>query len=177
MLLRSSFSALPAALLLATACGAPPGTAFVVRGSVVAVRTDAPFAIHPDLPPRVERTLDVALRYWGGGWADLDGRQITLLHGPYVACGGAVAAIGCFDGDLVVSASDPGAGPFRCVEQTALVHEVGHAVIGDPHHDDPRWMDFEAVRAALAGRAGYAEGGACACDLAVRVWQHPPDAR
>lgn len=166
-----------AALALVVAGCGDRADGFSVRGVTVVVRTSAPFAQQVDLPARIEGTLDAALAYWGGSWADLEGHRLTLLDGPYVACAGSSGATGCFDGGLAVSASDPGAGTFRCVEQTVLVHEVGHAVIGDPQHEDPRWMDFEAVRAALAGRAGYAQDGACACDLAVRVWQHPPDPR
>lgn len=164
------------ALVLAAACG-DGGADFHVRGVAVVVRTSAPFAHQGDLPARIEGTLGAALAYWGGSWDDLQGGRLTLLDGPYVPCGGSSGATGCYDGGLAVSASDPGAGPFRCVEQTVLVHEVGHAVIGDARHEDPRWMDFEALRAALGGRAGYAPEGACACDLVVRVWQHPPDAR
>jgi hypothetical protein len=123
----------------------------------------------------MDAALGAALRYWGGTWRDLAGVEITLLEGPYVPCRGAPGAVGCFDGDLLISTSDPGAGTFRCVEQTVLVHEVGHAVIGDPRHEDPRWMDFEALRVALSGRRGYAADGEVDCDIAVSVWQHPPD--
>lgn len=164
-----------AAAALAACSERPPD--FFVHGAGVVVETSAPFAHGRDFPQRLETTLAAALAYWGGSWGDLEGRRVILLDGPYVPCGGRERAIGCFDGDLSVSASDPGAGTFDCVEQTGLVHEVGHAVIGDGAHADPRWMDFEAVRAALAGRTGYAAGGPKACELFVSVWRHPPDAR
>jgi len=141
------------------------------------VRTAAAFARSPDFQDRVADTIDAALKYWGGSWRDLAGRRISLLEGPYVPCGSAQGAVGCYDGDLAVSASDPGAGTFDCVEQTVLVHEVGHAVIGDAGHGDPRWMDFEPVRAVLAGRVGYGVEGETACELYVSVWRHPPDVR
>lgn len=167
---------LAAVLPLAASCGEAHAD-FVVHGATVVVRASAPFARSADLPERVEGTLGAALAYWGGSWAHLSGRRITVLDGPYVPCGGLSAAIGCFDGDLAISASDPGAGTFACVEQTVLVHEVGHAVIGDGAHRDPRWMDFEGVRTALAGHTGYGDGGSGPCDLAVSVWRHPPDER
>jgi hypothetical protein len=151
------------------------GADFYVHGAGVEVETDAPFARSPDLPARIEGVLAAALAYWGGSWDDLAGRRITILDGPYVPCGGASAAIGCYDGDLRISASDPGAGTFGCVEQTALVHEVGHAVIGDAPHSDPRWMAFDSLAAALAGRLGTTGEGEGDCVLAVSVWRHGPD--
>jgi hypothetical protein len=124
----------------------------------------------------METTLGAALQYWGGTWRHLAGVEITLLEGPYVPCRGTTNAVGCSDdGDLRISTSDPGTGAFQCLEQTVLVHEVGHAVIGDPRHADPRWMDFDALRIALSGRSGYTADGEVACDIAVSVWRHPPD--
>lgn len=173
---RSSLPAALALLLVASSCGGGAAD-FYVNGVGVVVRTGAPFSRSADFQARVEETIAAGLRYWGGSWGDLAGRRITLLDGPYVPCGDLEGAIGCYDGDLAVSASDPGAGTFSCVEQTVLVHEIGHAVIGDGAHADPRWMDFEAVRVALAGRVGYAAVGETACDLYPSVWRHPPDAR
>lgn len=159
---------------LATALAAcePVAPDFDVRGVGVFVQTDAPFAQHPELPSRVESTLHVALRYWGGDWRALQGRTITL-GGASVTCNGVEGALGCFDGDIRVATVDPGLGTFQCVEQTVLVHEVGHAVIGDRLHEDPRWMEFDAVAEALAGRVGYTTDGEVDCDLSVSVWRHP----
>ena len=47
-----------------------------------------------------------------------------------MTCGDHAGAFGCYDGDIRVTTRDPSF-PFSCVEQTVLVHEVGHAVIGD----------------------------------------------
>lgn len=159
------------AALAAAACGRPAD--FYLHGAGVIVETDAPFARQPDLPARLESTVSAALEYWGGGWDALDGRTITLSRGAYVACAGSERALGCYDGDVVVSTSDPGAGTHRCVEQTVLVHEIGHAVVGDRLHEDPRWAQFDPVRDALAGRTGYAEDGEVDCAIAVSVWRHP----
>jgi hypothetical protein len=152
------------------ACGEePPG--FDVRGARVVVETGAPFAHHPDFPGRMESTLDVALRYWGGAWANLAGRSITLVDAQYVSCGEA-SALGCYDGDIRFTTRDPSIGTFDCVEQTILVHEVGHAVIGDRQHQDPRWMEFDPVHAALSGRTGYGAAGEVDCVLFASVWRH-----
>jgi hypothetical protein len=57
-----------------------------------------------------------------------------------------------------------------------LVHEIGHAVIGDATHEDPRWMDFQVLTTRLDGRRGYTATGEDTCQLFPSVWQHPPDA-
>ena len=147
---------------------------FAVRDVAVVLRSSEPFTRASDFPARVESTLDAALEYWGGSWDDLAGRSITFEGSQTVTCGTHAGAFGCFDGNIRLSTRDP-AFPFSCVEQTVLVHEVGHAVIGDASHQDPRWMDFEAVMARLDGRRGYSVDGEADCQLFVSVWQHPPD--
>ncbi|MFL5581150.1 MAG: hypothetical protein ACJ8AO_12310 [Gemmatimonadaceae bacterium] len=142
-----------------------------VHGVGVVIRTDAPFARHPDLATRVETTLAAALEFWGGEWRALEGSTLTLDGAPAVACGGGTA-LGCWDGDLRITTQDPSAGTFACVEETVLVHEVGHAVLGDPLHEDPRWMDLGALAAALADRVGHTEDGDVPCEIHVSVWQH-----
>lgn len=161
--------------LAAFACGrsADPTPDFFVRGTGVVIQSSAPFTQRPDLPARIESTVDAALAYWGGNWQSLQGSTITLEGSQHVACAGAVDAIGCYDGDVRVSTRDVSF-TFYCVEETSLVHEVGHAVIGDPNHTDSRWMDFGPVMRELEGRTGYAEGGEVPCQIWVSVWQHPP---
>ncbi len=158
--------------LVVLACGRQ-GADFFVHDTAIVVETQAPFASRPELPARVESTIAAALAYWGGGWDDLRGRTITLSGDATVTCGDSPAALGCYDGNIRVTTSDPGIGTFRCVEQTVLVHEIGHAVIGDPLHEDPRWMELEPVADALAGRVGYTEGGETDCTIFVSVWRHP----
>jgi hypothetical protein len=157
---------------VATACsGDAPD--FYLHDTAVRVDTDAPFAHAPEFPSRLESTIDAALAYWGGDWAILRGREITLSGASYVSCRGTDRALGCYDGDIRVSTSDPGIGAFQCVEQTVLVHEVGHAVIGDRLHEDPRWMELEPVQDALRGRVGYSADGEVECAIYVSVWRHP----
>jgi len=157
------------------ACGAGEAQPdFSVRDTAVFVRSDAAFTQRADFPERLESTLEAALAYWGGSWSSLRGRSISLEGTAVVACHGIPGASGCFDGNIRVSTSDLGR-TFSCVEATELVHEVGHAVLGDAAHQDPRWMDFGAEAAQLSGRAGYAGGGEVGCPIIVNVWQHPPD--
>jgi len=171
---RASLVAMVAGALALAACAEPARQPdFVVHGAGVVISTDVAFAARPDLPGRVESTLQAALDYWGGGWGDLEGRTITLDGADHVVCQGVASAIGCFDGDIRISTSDMGEA-FACVEQTALVHEVGHAVIGDAVHDDPRWMDFAPLAQRLEHRTGYRADAEVDCPIAVSVWRHPP---
>jgi hypothetical protein len=167
---RRPVRALILAAVLATACGQRPD--FELHGVGIVVASQTPFVTHPDLPGRLESTIEAALGYWGGSWTDLRQVTITLEDSRYVECAGHASATGCFDGrDLRVSTLDLGT-PFACVEQTVLVHEIGHAVIGDPSHLDPRWMDFAPVVSSLDGRTGYATEGEVACPIFVSVWRH-----
>ncbi|MGC3996260.1 MAG: hypothetical protein QM767_01475 [Anaeromyxobacter sp.] len=157
------------------ACGGSAGAsadAFAVRGVTVRLRTDAPFASRPDLPGRVESTIDAALQYWGGSWTQLEGTALTLTGAEKVPCNGGTA-LGCYDGDIEVTTVDPGTGTFSCVEATVLVHEIGHAVLGDASHTDPRWMQMDEVAKALGDRPGYAAHGEVPCEIHVSVWRHP----
>ncbi|GAO03292.1 hypothetical protein PSR1_02175 [Anaeromyxobacter sp. PSR-1] len=165
--------AIPALLLLtvSTSCGRGPD--LVVHQTAVVLDTTAPFAHHPDFARRLESTMSAALEYWGGDWKVLAHRTVTFQDEQFVACGGMGTALGCFDGDIRLTTRDPSIGTFRCVEATVLVHEIGHAVIGDRDHRDPRWMDFERVAQELAGRIGYPDGSA-PCELYPSVWRHVP---
>ena len=159
--------------LVLAACGSSgQGPDFYVRGVGVTVNTTAPFATAKDFPARVESTIDAALSYWGGTWQDLQGWTITFDGAQHVPCGDVPDALGCADGSISLSTRDPSLGTWDCVEQTVLVHEIGHAVIGDPDHTDPRWMNFAPVKQALAGRTGYSSSGEVPCQLYPSVWQH-----
>jgi len=162
------------ASLLAVGCGGGvTSEALDVHGVAVVLETSAPFAGAPDFPARIESTLAEALGYWGGGWRDLEGSTIVLTDEPRVACGASSAALGCRDGRSIrLTVSDPSFGRFACVEQTVLVHEVGHAVVGDPLHLDPRWMMLEPLHQALSGRVGYTQEGEVPCVLYLSVWRH-----
>ena len=106
-----------------------------MRDVAIVVRSDAPFTRAGDFPGRVESTVQAALDYWGGNWNHLAGRSITFEGEQTVTCGSHRGAFGCFDGDIRLTTRDP-AFVFSCVEQTVLVHEIGHAVIGDVNHTE-----------------------------------------
>jgi hypothetical protein len=163
-----------AAVLLACGGSAQEGSRTVELGPDVKVvlETDAPFVNAGDFTERMRDTTDVALAYWGGTWGDMAGRTITLVDAPYVPCHGA-ESLGCTAGDIVLTTRDPGVGTVSCIEETVLVHEIGHAVIGDPDHLDPRWMQMDEVAEALGGHLGYAAGGTVPCPTYVSVWRHP----
>ena len=168
----SKRAGLLAGVLLA-ACGGP-NPDFTLHGAGVVVRSDAAFTKRADFPARVETTIEAALAYWGGSWRDLEGSTIAFEGSQHVVCAGSPGAVGCYDGDIRVSTRDVGF-TFYCVEETTLVHEVGHAVIGDPGHMDPRWLDFGSVERSLAGRMGYGERDELPCEIFVSVWRHPPE--
>lgn len=162
-----------AALAALAGCGAPQAEpTFRMHGVAVVVASGAPFAHRPDFAARLEGTVATALAYWGGDWSRLEGATLTLVDAATVYCQGA-AALGCYDGDISFTTRDPGSGTFSCVEATVLVHEVGHAAIGDPDHLDPRWMEMDAVASALGGQVGYAPDGEVPCIISVSVWRHP----
>jgi hypothetical protein len=163
--------------LLVAGCGGkedPVNFSFHEVG--VRVETNAAFAHRDGFQGRLEEVVSASLSYWGGDWSRLAGRTITFSSGPYVTCGATTSASGCFDGELRIATWDPGVGTVSCVEQTVLVHEIGHAIIGDRMHQDPRWMEFDAVAAELAGGTGYGPNGETPCVVSVSVWRHPLDA-
>lgn len=158
--------------LLAISCAQPQSEVAVGELSVK-VSSEAAFVQAADFPGRLESTIDASLGYWGGTWDDLRGVTLSIVDDTHVVCNGKSSALGCYDGDIRITTQDPGLGTLSCVEQTVLVHEIGHAVIGDFDHNDPRWMQMETVSDALAGRPGYAASGETACPIYVSIWRHP----
>ncbi len=159
--------------LAAAGCTAEAPPAFTVRDTTVVVRSGAAFTRTADFPERVESTIDAALRYWGGEWGRLAGKIVVFDADRHVACGADEVAVGCYDGDIRVSTEDAGV-TLGCVEQTVLVHEVGHAVVGDPAHLDARWMDFTSLARDLEGRTGYGAAGEASCPISLAMWRQPP---
>jgi hypothetical protein len=176
------FAAMAAALTLA-ACGGGGGEASVtesassidVDGVLVQIDSRAPFTQARDFPARLETTIAAALRYWGGTWGQVQGRTITFVDAPSITCG-TTQALGCFADGIRLTTRDPGVGMVACVEQTVLVHEIGHLVLGDPMHTDPRWMQMDTLAAELGGGTGYSSSGETSCTAYASVWQHPLDA-
>lgn len=120
-----------------------------------------------NLTERVTSATDVAARQWGGSPSDLDGWTIELTSGVVTECNGQKASdTGCAEW----SGSGGGVmqvypGERLCIELTILAHEVGHAIIHDGNHDDPRWCDpkfWYDMEEALGDEAEAVEpGGWC----------------
>jgi hypothetical protein len=172
-LTRAIGTASLAGLLTLAACGGSQPKA-PSQGVKVVLQTSAAFTLAPDFQSRLDDTIDVALNYWGGSWSNVDGKTVTLVDSQYLECDGR-EALGCFDGNIRLTTRDPGIGTFVCIEQTVLVHEIGHAVLGDPDHTDPRWMQMDEVASELSGRPGYADEGTAPCVTYLSVWRHPLD--
>jgi hypothetical protein len=165
--------------LLLAACGGGQGAdtpaeqVRSLRGMSLVIASDAPFTGAADFDARLQTTIEAALRYWGGSWALVDGRTMRLMDTPDVECGGR-SSLGCFDGrEIRLTTRDPGVGTVACIEQTVLVHEIGHVVLGDVLHTDPRWMEMDQLAEELSGRVGYAETGTVPCETYPSVWRHP----
>jgi hypothetical protein len=96
----------------------------------------------------VERTTaaaDAAARVWGGSPGDLDGWTIrwtahVLSRGEWVSTSGLTEPAALGGGTITAWVMT---GPW-CLETSVLAHEIGHVIIGDPGHTDPRWYDDAA---------------------------------
>jgi hypothetical protein len=89
--------------------------------------------------PDVERAVAFGLEIWGAGAEALNGWKIEFT--PYKIPCRDDPCDGCaFMDERRLAVRQWG----LCPEQTALIHEIGHAVIGDPEHRDPRWAHYSA---------------------------------
>jgi hypothetical protein len=123
-----------AVVLAATGCGADP-LSFDMQST-------AAWTQRQDAEARLRATADRAARFWGGaGVEDLRGWRVTVRDGTLV-CGDHVD-LGCAHFDLTWIALSAMAGEgwsTLCAEATLLAHEVGHAILWTPSHEDPRWV-------------------------------------
>jgi hypothetical protein len=96
----------------------------------------------PDLSQRVSAVAAGAARVWGASPEALDGYLVVLEQRPFDCGRTGVEAdriVGCTWQDRrLIQVLALG---VACPEATALAHEVGHAVLGDNGHRDPRWRD------------------------------------
>lgn len=151
-------------LLMAAACGGPeapaavafPGSATIgeAHGARVVAVPRAEFPIETTgLLAEVERSIEVGAEVWGVDDGVLSGWTIAFQGGwfPCQTAAGAEWTWGCtYPAHRLVYAA-PDDGPLRC-RSSVLVHEIGHVVIGDPAHTDPRWVEAagRATEACLA---------------------------
>jgi hypothetical protein len=155
--------ALLATSLALVACGSQPHPLEIQVG--LETPQSAPsWVASPGLDARTEEAMTSAAGVWGRP-LDTQGVTVRFLDG-YVDCGGRLS-VGCTDGgtrtvEVVVDRA-------ACVEATALAHEVGHLLIGDPTHQDERWRDaafWGRMRSALAAEVPAAET-ACLSELGL----------
>jgi hypothetical protein len=156
--------------LLALSCGrGPPLT---VQNDAAADPSAPAWARGSSTPARVVADAVVAARAWRGASGDLDGWTIRLTDMPIMSCGGqtigAWGYLGCTEYGTITLRLDNSA----CIEATNLAHEVGHVVIDDPGHADPRWHDpafWDQIRTALLASVP-ADDADCATTLASPEW-------
>lgn len=130
------------------------GATYCMDDVGVYVESAQPWMHAADTEQRIRRALDISASYWGS--PSLAGVRVHFMDGN--ACGGAGG--GCttyYDPEGWTLSSDhyitkrvefdvtQGVGLGHCVESTPLAHEVGHAVLGDPTHEDPRWAGQVAL--------------------------------
>ncbi len=124
-----------AALAIASGCArtwpCQPGGACVAGIPMI--------GLPPGTEARVASEVALSLAYWGGGPSDLDGWRVVYSTTLYPGAGLTDHGDSTMTVLLVSSA---------CPEVSPLPHEIGHALIGDPHHNDPRWRGFGAIWAA-----------------------------
>ena len=96
----------------------------------------------PDLEERVSAAAGGAAEVWGASARALDGYQLVLEQRPFDCGRTGVEAdriVGCtWRAGRVIQVLALGS---ACPEATAIAHEVGHALLGDDDHRDPRWRD------------------------------------
>jgi hypothetical protein len=159
---------------LCAACGGREDAmplSVAVEGPIEA--STPPYVSAPGLADRARAVASTAAITWGAAPHALDGWSLTFAQAPF-ACGEAAAnrAIGCTRWDeREIEVLAFGA---ACPEATALPHEVGHVVLRDARHDDPRWCDrafWRRMREALAPTApagctldDFVERNAAGCD-------------
>lgn len=127
-----------AVLLVAAACGEPDvrpkACDFEALGACIADEAGDADLQAPEAPERMESALRAALAYWGADERALEGWAISF-HVDLQCDGEAVAGCTWF-GNRTIQLRTFGVG---CFEASAIIHEVGHAVLGTDSHEDPRF--------------------------------------
>ncbi len=106
----------------------------------------------------LDRVVDLAAAHWGRPRNELDGWTLRLVDGAISTCGDLAPTSGSFGGctdpgeSLVTVRADMG----ECGALATTVHEIGHALIGDPYHRSPLWVGLWTVVAGVPACAGTA---------------------
>jgi hypothetical protein len=135
-----------AAMLALVSCAGGDGLSegaacsYVVHGACLIIPETA--TVRPTPPDvRAARGIEKGAAYWGVDVDSIvDGVIIRVERAASVRCGSTPDALGCaywepYERERMIVAVDEGDGCFDAV----LPHEIGHFVIGDNAHTDPRW--------------------------------------
>jgi hypothetical protein len=122
-----------------------------VDGATLAAMPGAEFkASTAGLVPRVERALRLAGEVWGVEPADHLAGWTIEFSGGWFACGTGARACWTYGCALPDRRIIKAAAGFADCLPGVLIHELGHVVIGDGEHLDPRFATADAM-----------EGGPC----------------
>jgi hypothetical protein len=145
-------------LTLAAGCGGPApcpeaeGAFACVDGATLALASKPscafPLASSEGVEARTAKALEIAGRVWGVDPGDyLTGWTIDFCGGWFVCgrAGSATWTYGCASPDD--ERLDAAPGPSGCLAGV-LIHELGHVVVGDLTHRDPRFETANALEAA-----------------------------
>lgn len=153
-------TALAAALLL-VACGPEtpePCTSadFTLPSGMCVDLATLPPELRPEIEAHLENVVQAGLAWWGAQPADVAGWKVVFNRDPIY---GYAAGLTVWRYRMVALMLPPGvmdgAVP-ACAEFIAggLPHEIGHVVIGDANHLDPRWADEGLIDTAMEVAAG-----------------------
>jgi len=99
------------------------------------------------------RLIQASLTYWGGTRAALDGYRIIFRQDAAnnFACNTAQTkgCMGLTDENTRTITIELFSDITSCPEFAMLPHEIGHVVLYDINHTDPRWDTFQTITAAL----------------------------
>jgi hypothetical protein len=148
--MRTGTIALMVTLLGTAGCGSvlpePPCDMSPMHGVCIGLDSAQPPAPPPLDTDRWAFALERSAAWWGARPHNLDGIRVGLSAQP-IECGEYGARNGCESGGIVwlyLYPHDP------CPEWF-LPHEIGHALIGDEHHVDPRFSDAHLAIRDLPG--------------------------
>jgi hypothetical protein len=88
---------------------------------------------------RIEVQLQDGLAHWGATAEALKGWRVVYQEGPVMEDGAAHGGYADYgDSTITLQLTHP-----KCIERAQLPHEIGHAVLRDSNHEDPRWRTFD----------------------------------
>jgi hypothetical protein len=128
-------------VLVLAACRGP----LAVGAALTSPADDPAWVTDPGLAARAAAAARTMAGVWGGDPSSFDGWTITFLD-RHIERRGTSFVVGKTTHTPILGGGriEIWTGTSKvCVEATNLAHEVGHVVVGDHHHRDPRWLDRE----------------------------------